>query len=158
MYFLSPSLLLALAIPSIAPPTGMRRDGDVNAGKTVNNPGVVTTGEIWQRRPNRAHPSHKEHAFGQVCQPQEPRQHTPGTKFTIQPAIKNPNAGHFGSHHESYAGAPQQLGPDGTIFGHIHVVIGDIGALDSVEVTNPNKFVFFKSITEPLRNGQVPPP
>ncbi|KAJ7810280.1 hypothetical protein B0H14DRAFT_2607444 [Mycena olivaceomarginata] len=163
MYFLSPFLLLALAIPSIAPPTGMRRDGDVNAGKTVNNPGVVTTGEfvspsrhlnsqeliiavlaldpsfiqIWQRRPNRAHPSHKEHAFGQVCQPQEPRQHTPGTKFTIQPAIKNPNAGHFGSHHESYAGAPQQLGPDGTIFGHIHVVIGDIGALDSPTRTSP---------------------
>ncbi|KAJ7302688.1 hypothetical protein DFH08DRAFT_988950 [Mycena albidolilacea] len=65
------------------------------------------------------------------------------TKFTIQLAIRNP------------INAITQLGPDGTILGHIHVAIGDIGALDSVEVTNPNRSVFFKSITEPLRNGQV---
>ncbi|KAJ7881867.1 hypothetical protein B0H13DRAFT_2235522 [Mycena leptocephala] len=77
------------------------------------------------------------------------------TNFTIQLAIKNLDAGFFTNAKENYFAAPQQLNTEGTIVGHTHVVIESITAIDAIEALDPNSFIFFKGINDPLVDGQV---
>ena len=66
--------------------------------------------------------------------------------FTIQMAIKNLETGNFVNPNTNYFAAPQQVNAQGNIKGHSHVVIEKIDALDSVTVTDPTKFAFFKGL------------
>ncbi|KAI0668897.1 hypothetical protein C8Q78DRAFT_215557 [Trametes maxima] len=75
------------------------------------------------------------------------------TNFTIQMAIKNLETGHFTNAQANYFAAPQQLNAQNTIQGHSHVVIEAIPSLDTTQVTDPNKFAFFKGLNDKAVNG-----
>lgn len=64
-------------------------------------------------------------------------------------------AGFFTNAKENYFAAPQQLNTEGTIIGHTHVIIEPIIAIDAPEALDPNSFIFFKGINDPLVDGQV---
>jgi len=73
--------------------------------------------------------------------------------FTITMAINNLETGAFTNAQRNYFMAPQQLNADGIIVGHSHVVIEKIDALDSIAVTDPTEFYFFKGLNDPAVDG-----
>ncbi|KIY63800.1 hypothetical protein CYLTODRAFT_413777 [Cylindrobasidium torrendii FP15055 ss-10] len=75
------------------------------------------------------------------------------TKFTVTMAITNMQTGVFVNAAANYFAAPQQLTADGAIIGHSHFVIEKIDSIDSVALTDPTKFAFFKGINTAAKNG-----
>ncbi|KAI0666871.1 hypothetical protein C8Q78DRAFT_427541 [Trametes maxima] len=73
--------------------------------------------------------------------------------FTIQMKIAHLETGHFTNAQANYFAAPQVVNAQGDIQGHSHVVVEKIDALDSVAVTDPSKFAFFKGLNNPATNG-----
>ncbi|GAA5840066.1 hypothetical protein JCM3766R1_000664 [Sporobolomyces carnicolor] len=77
----------------------------------------------------------------------------PNKDFTIQMKISNLVTGNFVNAQKNYFSAPQNTDDGGTIIGHSHVVIEEIGSLTSTDVTNPQQFAFFKGLNAPAANG-----
>ncbi|GAA5959753.1 hypothetical protein JCM3765_000090 [Sporobolomyces pararoseus] len=77
----------------------------------------------------------------------------PNKDFTIQMKINNLVTGNFVNAQKNYFSAPQNTDDSGTIIGHSHVVIEEIGSLTSTDVTNPQVFAFFKGLNAPASNG-----
>jgi hypothetical protein len=75
------------------------------------------------------------------------------TAFTISLAVKNIQLGTFTNAQQTYFANPQTLNGQGQIIGHTHVVIESIPSLDTTQVTDPQKFIFFKGINT-AQNGQ----
>jgi hypothetical protein len=73
--------------------------------------------------------------------------------FTITMAINNLETGDFTNAEAAYFSAPQQLNKQGVITGHSHVVVEQIGSLQSTTLNNPNKFAFFKGLNGQAVNG-----
>ncbi|KAJ2902347.1 putative ribosomal protein s17 protein [Zalerion maritima] len=74
--------------------------------------------------------------------------------FDIELQTANLEAGSFTNPQETYYSAPQQLSGQGTIIGHVHVTVQDLG--DSMNPQNPldaSQFAFFKGIND-NGNGQ----
>lgn len=63
--------------------------------------------------------------------------------------------GAFTDANTAYFAAPQQLNGNGQIIGHNHVVIEEIGSLDSTQPTDPTVFAFFKGLNGVAKNGQL---
>ncbi|TBU34858.1 hypothetical protein BD311DRAFT_649352 [Dichomitus squalens] len=76
-----------------------------------------------------------------------------GQNFTIQMAVSHLATGNFVNANDNYFAAPQQVNAQGDIKGHSHVVIEQLAALDTTQVTDPTKFVFFKGLNDPAKNG-----
>ncbi|TBU64665.1 hypothetical protein BD310DRAFT_805284 [Dichomitus squalens] len=76
-----------------------------------------------------------------------------GQNFTIQMAVSHLATGNFVNANDNYFAAPQQVNAQGDIKGHSHVVIEQLAALDTTQVTDPTKFVFFKGLNDPAENG-----
>ncbi|KAJ7286798.1 hypothetical protein C8J57DRAFT_572236 [Mycena rebaudengoi] len=68
------------------------------------------------------------------------------TPFTVTMAVKNIQLGTFTNAQKTYYANPQTLNADGFIIGHTHFVIEALSSLDSTDITDPTKFVFFKGI------------
>ena len=64
--------------------------------------------------------------------------------FTITMAINNLQTGAFVNAEENYFSAPQQVGQQGTIVGHSHVVVQALDTLDQTTPVDPKNFAFFK--------------
>ncbi|THH12973.1 hypothetical protein EW146_g7203 [Bondarzewia mesenterica] len=77
------------------------------------------------------------------------------TKFTIQMALNNLQAGTFVNAQSNYYSAPQQVNAQGNTIGHTHVVIEKLDSLDQTKPTDPTVFAFFKGINSPQQNGIV---
>ncbi|GAA5876748.1 hypothetical protein JCM16303_006274 [Sporobolomyces ruberrimus] len=77
----------------------------------------------------------------------------PNKDFTIQMKINNLATGNFVNAQKNYFSAPQNTDDSGTIIGHSHVVIEEIGSLTSTDVTDPKVFAFFKGLNAPASNG-----
>lgn len=75
------------------------------------------------------------------------------TTFTIKMAIRHFRTGHSVNPTSNYLSAPQQLDSAGYIFGHSHLVIEKISALNQTKPTDPEKFAFFKAIGSPESGG-----
>ena len=73
--------------------------------------------------------------------------------FTIKMAINHLETGNFVNANNNYFAAPQQVNAQGDIKGHSHVVIEQIASLETTQVTDPSKFVFFKGLNNPAQNG-----
>lgn len=77
----------------------------------------------------------------------------PNTDFQIQMAISNLETGSFVNAQENYFAAPQQVGDQGNIVGHSHVVVEQLNSLSQTTPTDPTKFAFFKGLNEKAQNG-----
>jgi len=75
------------------------------------------------------------------------------TAFTITMAITNLDTGNFVNANENYFSAPQQVGSDGNVQGHSHVVVEQISSLTQTTPTNPQNFAFFKGLNDKAANG-----
>ena len=73
--------------------------------------------------------------------------------FTIKMAINHLETGNFVNANNNYFAAPQQVNAQGDIKGHSHVVIEQIASLETTQVTDPSKFVFFKGLNDKAQNG-----
>jgi len=78
------------------------------------------------------------------------------TAFNVTLNTANIALGNFVNAEQNYFAAPQQVGSDGRIVGHTHIVIETLSALDQTTVTDPTKFFFFKGVdTAADANGAV---
>lgn len=73
--------------------------------------------------------------------------------FTIQMAISKLDTGFFVNANENYFSAPQQIGSDGNVQGHSHVVVDFLSSLTDTKPTSPTTFAFFKGLNDPASNG-----
>ncbi|KAL1948362.1 hypothetical protein VTO73DRAFT_12437 [Trametes versicolor] len=78
---------------------------------------------------------------------------TAGTNFTIQLAISHLETGHATNIRSTYLAAPQLTDSAGDVQGHVQVVIEIIRSLEQTVPTDPDRFVFFKSLDALAVNG-----
>ncbi|EXK23276.1 hypothetical protein FOMG_19946 [Fusarium oxysporum f. sp. melonis 26406] len=88
-----------------------------------------------------------------ITNPQPEVTLTAGTTFNIRVQISHLRAGNFVNPTTNYYTAPQDLDGNGDIIGHCHVIIQDIGSLQSTVPPDPTRFAFFKGINDD-GNGQ----
>lgn len=77
---------------------------------------------------------------------------TPNTNFTMTLGIKNLQAGSFTNANTNYFAAPQQINKNGVIIGHTHLVVQDVGSIDSTNIPDPKVFAFFKGVNDAADN------
>ncbi|KAI0296661.1 hypothetical protein BC826DRAFT_224428 [Russula brevipes] len=77
------------------------------------------------------------------------------TAFTIQMKINNLVTGNFVNAQSNYYSAPQQVDGSGTIVGHTHFTVQDVGSFTSTNPLDPNVFAFFKGVNGAAVNGVV---
>jgi len=78
------------------------------------------------------------------------------TPFEIKMAIKHLDTGLFTNPDTNYFGAPQQLNDQKDIKGHAHFVIEQLGSINSITVSDPTQFAFFKGVNTPAdQKGQL---
>ncbi|EMD41417.1 hypothetical protein CERSUDRAFT_146368 [Gelatoporia subvermispora B] len=75
------------------------------------------------------------------------------SNFTIQMAIENLDTGFFTNADENFFAAPQQVGSDGNIQGHSHVVIQLLQSMDQTSPLDPKVFAFFKGLNDAAVGG-----
>ncbi|OCH88981.1 hypothetical protein OBBRIDRAFT_794721 [Obba rivulosa] len=75
------------------------------------------------------------------------------SNFTISMAIENLDTGFFTNADENFFAAPQQVGSDGNIQGHSHVVVQLLESLDQTTPLDPRVFAFFKGLNDAAVNG-----
>jgi hypothetical protein len=76
--------------------------------------------------------------------------------FEIKMAIKHLDAGYFVNPDTNYFAAPQQLNDQNDIIGHTHFVIEQLSSINTMTVSDPTTFAFFKGLNTPAdENGQV---
>jgi len=77
------------------------------------------------------------------------------TAFTISMAVNNLDTGNFVNAETNYYAAPQQVNAQGTIIGHTHFTVSDVGSFTSTTPQDPNVFAFFKGVNGAAVNGVV---
>ena len=77
------------------------------------------------------------------------------TAFTISMAVNNLETGNFVNAKSNYYAAPQQVNGQGTIIGHTHFTVQDVGSFTSTTPQDPNVFAFFKGVNGAAVNGVV---
>jgi len=76
--------------------------------------------------------------------------------FEIRMAIKHLDAGHFANPDTNYYAAPQQLNDQKDVIGHTHFVIEQLSSINTMTVSDPTNFAYFKGVNTPAdENGQV---
>lgn len=83
---------------------------------------------------------------------------TANTAFNVVLNVKNLKLGNFANAKNNYFAAPQQVGNDGLIIGHTHVVIELLSSLDQTTPTDATKFAFFKGVNDAGTGTQVTVP
>ncbi|KAG8899515.1 hypothetical protein FRB99_006684 [Tulasnella sp. 403] len=73
--------------------------------------------------------------------------------FTIQVVVRSIETGVFVNPKTNYYGAPQQLNDDGVVYGHGHVVVEAISALDATEPLDPLKFTYQQVLNKKAIDG-----
>ncbi|KAG8906337.1 hypothetical protein FRB99_007117 [Tulasnella sp. 403] len=73
--------------------------------------------------------------------------------FTIVVVVRNIDTGVFVNPKTNYYGAPQTLNPDGVVYGHGHVVVEALHALNATEPLDPLDFTFQQVLNKPAVNG-----
>jgi len=73
--------------------------------------------------------------------------------FTISMAINNLVTGNFVNAEQNYFAAPQQVGAQGSVQGHSHVVVEAMTSLTQTTPTNPKNFAFFKGLNNAAQGG-----
>ncbi|KAJ6574000.1 hypothetical protein DFH09DRAFT_384968 [Mycena vulgaris] len=73
--------------------------------------------------------------------------------FTVTMNIVNLHTGVITNPQTTFLAAPQTLDEDGLIIGNTRVVIESLTSLDQITPNDPQRFVFFKSIADPAKNG-----
>ena len=77
------------------------------------------------------------------------------TAFTISMAVNNLETGNFVNAKTNYYAGPQQVNAQGTIIGHTHFTVQDVGSFTSTTPQDPNVFAFFKGVNGAAVNGVV---
>jgi hypothetical protein len=78
------------------------------------------------------------------------------TPFEIKMAIKHLDTGYFVNPDTNFFAAPQQLNDQKDIIGHTHFVIEQLSSINTMTVSDPTNFAFFKGVNTPAdENGQV---
>lgn len=77
------------------------------------------------------------------------------TAFTISMAVNNLETGNFVNAKSNYYAAPQQVNGQGTIIGHTHFTVTDVGSFTSTTPQDPGTFAFFKGVNGAAVNGVV---
>jgi len=75
------------------------------------------------------------------------------TAFDIKMAINNLETGNFVNAQANYYAAPQQVNGQGTIIGHTHFTVQDVGSFTSTTPLDPNVFAFFKGVNGAAQGG-----
>ena len=75
--------------------------------------------------------------------------------FDISMAVNNLVTGNFVNAQENYYSAPQQVDQGGTIIGHTHFTVQDVGSFTSTKPIDPNVFAFFKGVNGAAKGGVV---
>jgi len=75
--------------------------------------------------------------------------------FDISMAVNNLITGNFVNAQENYYSAPQQVDQGGTIIGHTHFTVQDVGSFTSTKPIDPNVFAFFKGVNGAAKGGVV---
>ncbi|EIW53275.1 uncharacterized protein TRAVEDRAFT_133194, partial [Trametes versicolor FP-101664 SS1] len=78
---------------------------------------------------------------------------TANADVTIQLAVRNLETGHMTNVRSTFLAAPQVVNGVGDVQGHVQVVIESLASLDQVSLTDPDRSVFFKSLSDPAVNG-----
>jgi transcription initiation factor TFIID subunit 15 len=81
--------------------------------------------------------------------PQDGQVIAAGQDFNISVQVNNLQAGSFTNAITTYYAAPQTLNDQGTIIGHTHVTVQDLGkSLNPQVPPDPTQFAFFKGIND----------
>jgi len=79
----------------------------------------------------------------------------PFKDFNVTLAIKNLETGFFVNPNTNYFIAPQDVNKSGVVKGHSHITIEKVNGFQDTTVPDPLKFVFFKGLNAPAKNGKI---
>lgn len=123
------------------------------SGKTLTN-GLQVQGGSCNGIVMGEMPASSKMAATVITSPVAGKEPAANTDFDVAVQIQNMQLGTFTNPDSTYYAAPQQLSSSGTVIGHTHIVIQDLGnSLTPSTPPDASKFAFFKGIND-AGNGQ----